>query len=224
MTLDIQNVLQSWRDNIMNSLRVSMPGYITKYDPERKEADVQLTIKFEENGEYIDPPLLRNVPVRQYNTPSVCFYAPPEIGALVDVIFTDSSLAEHQENDGQQLIEPQEINPHTLSNCYAVLQVQTLKNQHEINDPTLPGIYLEETTKLFLGRQDGGQEEVLNLMHQTANAMNDLLTYLTTQITFSHSPGNPSGPPTNGVLLQPVQQKVVTILAGLQSLGEIEEI
>lgn len=222
--LDLTDVFRSWKENLLRSIKISLPGYITEYDTETRRATIQLTIKFEKDGETIDPPLLREVSIRQNNAPAVCFYVPPAVGALVDVIFSDFSLAEYQESDGLTLVEPQDTQKHGLNNPYAVLQVETLQNRHRIDDPTLPGIYLREDTKLFLGRLGGGQEEVLNLLHQTVEALTNLTNYIQTQITFSHSPGNPSGPPTNAALLQPILTELTAVATGLQSLGKIEPV
>jgi len=220
----LRTVFSTWRDRIMREIKVSLPGYITEYDAETRLAKIQLTIKPELNGEFANPPLLNQVPIRQNNSPSVCYYTPPETGALVDVMFTDFSLAEYQEEDGLKIIQPQDLQKHGINNPYAVLRPETAKNKHRIDDPTLPGIYLREDSKLFLGRLGGGGEEVLNLMHQTAKALGDLINYIQTQITFTHAPGSPSGPPTNATLIDPVAQKLAEIQTDLTSLGDIAEV
>jgi len=223
MTLDIADIMQTWREKLLREIKVSLPGYITKYNDVTRQATIQLNIKPELNRQFVDPPILNNIPIRQYNAPAVLFYAPPAVGAPVDVIFADFSLSEYQDSDGTSIIEPEDTTKHGLNNAYAVLAPQSAKNQHRIDDPTLPGIYLQDDAKLFLGRLGGGEEEVLNLVNQVANALTDLANYIKTEITFTHSPGSPSGPPTNAALLEPILEQLTQASAGLQSLGDIKE-
>ena len=102
----LNRVLKDWRENIFRSLHVSAPGYIKSYDSGTGLADIQLTVKMEIEGEFLTPPLLLGVPVRQNNSRAVIYYAPPEENDLVDVVFTDYSISENQQEDGLTLVEP----------------------------------------------------------------------------------------------------------------------
>lgn len=218
----LNRILKNWRKRLLRELHVALPGYITAYDTDTRLADIQLTIKPEINDEFVDPPLLFNVPVRQYNSQKVLFYAPPSENDPVDVIFTDFSLDEYQQEDGKKLIEPEDTQKHSINNAYAVLQGQTAKNRHTIADPTLPGIYLQDDAKLFLGRLGGGGEEVLNLLYQTASALGDLTDYIQNTILFTDTGGDVSGPPDNATLLNPLVTSLNAIKTSLESLGDID--
>lgn len=222
MGFNLGTIFKQWRERLLREIRVSLPGYIVEYNSNTEKADIQLVIKPDINDEFVDPPLLKDVPVRQYNSQAVLFYAPPAENDLVDVIFSDYSIAEYQQEDGKILIEPQDTQKHSLNNAYAVLRVQTAKNRHQIDDPTLPGIYLADDSKLFLGRLEGGGEEVLNLLHQTTTALANLTDYIKNTIQFIDSNGDTSGPPQNAVLLDPVVTSLEEIKTGLESLGDID--
>ncbi len=217
----LNETLKIWREGIFRSLRVSAPGYIQSYDSDTGLADIQLTVKMEIEEEFIDPPLMLGVPIRQNNSQAVLFYAPPAENDLVDVVFTDYSISENQQEDGLTIVEPANSEQHDLNNTYAVLRVQTLKNKHRIDDPTLPGVYLADDSKLFLGRLGGGGEEVLNLIHQTATALSDLTDYIKNTMQLLDSNGDTSGPPTNANLLTPVENQLTEIKTGLENLGNI---
>lgn len=225
MGFSLNTVLKLWRERILREIKVSLPGYITVYNSDTRLADVQLTIKPEINDEFADPPLLLGVPVRQYNSQAVIYYAPPAKDDLVDVMFADYSIAENQQEDGLTIVEPSDTEKHVINNAYAVLRGQTSKNKRSVDDPTLPGIYLDDDSKLFLGRLGGGGEEVLNLLHQTADALAELTDFVRTKITFTNTPANPlgpTGPPDTAPLLVPLEAKLDQIKTGLESLGEIE--
>lgn len=221
MTIDLDRVLKNFRKRLLREIHVSLPGYIKTYYPDSRLADIQLTLKPEINDEFQDPPLLHNIPVRQYNSQAVLFYAPPAENDLVDVIFADCSLAEHQQEDGKTLIAQADTQKHGLNNAYAVLRGQTAKNKPVINNPDLPGVYLADDSKLFLGRLGGGGEEVLNLIHQTAKAVADLTDYIQNTIFFIDSNGDNSGQPQNKALLNPVASSLEDIKTDLESLGDI---
>ena len=180
MGATLNSVLTKWRDRILRDVKVSLPGYITKYDSATRLAEIQLTVKPEINDEFTDPPLLYKVPIRQLNSQAVLYYTPPAARDLVDVVFADYSIDENQQEDGQTIVEPDDTTKHSVSKAYAEHRVETAKNKHTITDPTLPGIYLAPDSKLFLGRLGGGQEELLNLIHQQNKTILDLINYIKT--------------------------------------------
>lgn len=216
----LSETMNSWYKRIFRELHVSWPGYIKAYDPVTTFAEIQLTIKPEINDEFADPPILGDVPVRQYNTKAALFYAAPAVDDLVDVFFTDFSLAEFQQEDGKKLIEPQDTDRHNINNAYAVPQVQTSKNKHTIADPTMPGIYLAPDSKLFLGRLENDGEEVLTLIQWTTTVVKELIDYMKTTLLIDSNTfllADAAKPP---LLL--FELRLNKIIENLDSLGDIQ--
>jgi len=145
-------VLERWFDKVMDDLNVSCPATVVAYHAASGTVDVQPTVGTKgEDGLPVVPPVLHEVPLRSPRTIKAMIRMPIGVGDLVDLIFTNKSLEEHQSGAGIAPVFPLSKRRHSLSDCYAMPQGETKGN----HTPSLAEGHLEVIltpgTKLHIG-------------------------------------------------------------------------
>ena len=123
-------------DSIMFRTHVCLPCIIQSYNPENNTIEAQPTVRerfISENGKisYMDYPLLINVPVVRTGFKDAVVSFPINQGDECLVIFSDVSFDYWWMNGG--INNPVEQRRHDLSDGFAILGINNLKVQSEIN-------------------------------------------------------------------------------------------
>ena len=109
-----------WKDDILRSLHVAIPGEVVSYNAEERTVDVQPTIK--RKGSSKKPPLLVNVPVFFFGN----YLFTPEKGDGCLVVFADSCIDGWFQNGGVSSSIVDRM--HDLSDGFAFIGFSSKKN------------------------------------------------------------------------------------------------
>lgn len=113
----LEAVIETAIDTAVKELHTCLPGIVQNFDPVEQTADIQPTIKRKLNGEFVNLPLLTDVPVR---FPKVCDFSitmPVKNGDDIEIRVIERSI-DRWLLDGD-IQEPDDTRKHSLSDAYA---------------------------------------------------------------------------------------------------------
>lgn len=119
----IENVLESYQNELSAKIRVSLPGVIQSFDPENVTCDVQLSVNGVENGQSVKLPLLVDLPVIFPRGGGVTLTFPVKAGDECLVVFADRCMDFWWQNGDSQ--EPVDKRMHDLSDAFAMVGPQS---------------------------------------------------------------------------------------------------
>jgi hypothetical protein len=121
---ELDNLLKEYLDYYFTQVHTSFPGVVTEYDPATRRATIQPSLKRKGgNKEFIDFPLLIDVPVQFPGTKRFTLHFPLEKGDEVLVFFSERSL-EVWKDSGQDGIEDPDPRRFALSDAYCIPGLQ----------------------------------------------------------------------------------------------------
>jgi len=139
---DLSDLMREFIEYYFTQIHTSFPGVVTEYDAKTRRATIQPSLKRRAgNKEYIDFPLLIDVPVQYPGTKKYTIHFPLEKGDEVSVFFSERSLDEWKAA-GQDGIEDKDPRRFDLCDAYCV-----------------PGLQPQEFIAV--------KEEGLNIVHKT---------------------------------------------------------
>ncbi len=124
-TPGLAEVIKVALDSAFNSLYVSIPGRITKYEKEHSRATVKPLVKRRlqnpDGTELLEElPPIPGVPVHQLRAGGFILSAPAKEGDLVTLLFADRSIDAWLAGDGSDT-DPNDFRTHDLSDAVAIL-------------------------------------------------------------------------------------------------------
>jgi hypothetical protein len=121
---ELDDLLKEYLDYYFTQVHTSFPGVVTEYDPATRRATIQPSLKRKGgNKEFVDFPLLIDVPVQFPGTKKFTFHFPLEKGDEVLVFFSERSL-EAWKDSGQGGIEDPDPRRFALSDAYCIPGLQ----------------------------------------------------------------------------------------------------
>lgn len=121
--------LNTFFENKISELNISLPATIVSYDFKTKKASVQplLSVKYND-GEIIDMPIINNVPVVHPSTFKASIILPVSVGDFVHLIFCQKSLEEWLKNGKK--VAPDDPRQFDLSDAIAYLGLSPFSNSN----------------------------------------------------------------------------------------------
>jgi hypothetical protein len=121
---ELDNYLKEYLDYYLTRVHTSFPGVVTEYDPSTRRATIQPSLKRKSgNKEFVDFPLLVDVPVQFPGNKKWTIHFPLEKDDEVVVFFSERSL-EVWKDAGQDGIEDPDPRRFSLSDAYCIPGVQ----------------------------------------------------------------------------------------------------
>jgi hypothetical protein len=121
---DLTDFMREFLDYYFTQVHTSMPGVVVEYDAGKRRATVQPSLKRRAgNKEYIDFPLLIDVPVIYPGTKKWTIHFPLEKGDEVAVFFSERAL-EAWKDAGQDGIEDPDPRRYDLCDAYCIPGLQ----------------------------------------------------------------------------------------------------
>ena len=108
----------------MTDVHTAMPAVVVKYDPKTRRADVQPSLKRKMPGdEYMDFPIIPEVPVMFFGTKKFTIHVPPERDDEVLLVFSERGTDAWKAGggDGIKEADPRRFN---LQDCFALPGLQ----------------------------------------------------------------------------------------------------
>ena len=142
---------KAFKNDIMFNVHCCLPCIVQSFNRETMTIEAQPVIRervIGENGqiEYINYPLLINVPVLQYGAKNYCISFPIEEGDECLVFFSDLSIDNWWLNGGVQ--NPVEQRRHDLSDGFAIFGImnqEKMKENKFNNEPPVEGLSMFDT-------------------------------------------------------------------------------
>jgi hypothetical protein len=135
---DLYDFMREFLDYYFTQVHTSFPGVVTEYDARKRRATVQPSLKRRAgNKEYIDFPLLIDVPVIFPGTKKYTIHFPLEKDDEVAVFFSERAL-EAWKDVGQDGIEEPDPRRYSISDAYCIPGLQP----QEFIAATEPGLQI----------------------------------------------------------------------------------
>ncbi len=181
-------------------LHTMLPGIIQSFDPVEQLADVQISLRRKENGEWVDLSILTGVPVRFFKVGNFSINFPIAEGDEVAVHIIERSIDTWLEQGGIQ--SPKDLRRHDLSDAYITPQLYSQPNK--ITDFGTENLQIRNTAGDGFIEVTPAGEIYLNGSTDSAIAFTDMKTafdqlrtdlnaLITAYNTHTH-PTAPSGP------------------------------
>ena len=104
----------------MTDVHTAMPGVVVRYDPKTRRAEIQPSLKRKmPNGEYMDFPVIPEVPVLFFGSKRLSFHFPLERNDEVLLIFSERGTDEWKATGGAGIEEP-DPRRFDLQDCFAI--------------------------------------------------------------------------------------------------------
>jgi len=211
---ELYDILQKYVNASLARMYVALPGTITNYDVSSKTCQVKPSIKkIYRNGDVVEMPIIRNVPVLFPQTKNSIISFPIEKGDEVLLIFSQRSIEDWKSKDG--IVEPTDRRKFSISDAIAVPGLLRKGAGLQASNDYL----LIQNGDLEIKTYDNGKIEVENQTNELISALNELNTELK---NFSQEVSNITTlvlgapvPPVNQALLAAYVPLFQAILAKL---------
>jgi hypothetical protein len=155
---DLDNLFKEYIEHNLGMVHTTCPGVIVEYDSTTRRAKVQPSLKRElGTGEYIDLPIINDVPVIFMGTKKFTIHFPLEEKDDVVLFFSERCLEEWKINGGSG-IEDIDLRRFHLSDCYCMPGLQAIdfipseeKGLHIIQKDVSEIVMIEEKTSISFG-------------------------------------------------------------------------
>jgi len=115
---ELMKLLKEVFEYSMTNVHISFPGVVESYDPKTRRADIQPSIKKRlPNGEFLDLPVLPDVPVKFPGTKKYTIHIMLEKGDEVDVRVGERSTDKWRDTGGKG-IEDEDPRRFSLNDCW----------------------------------------------------------------------------------------------------------
>ncbi len=229
----LPDVLELLREAILTEMRVALPGTITSYDEETRNAEVLPLImrKSFDAQEAIALPIIPNVPVVHPQTQKGALILPVSPGDPVTLIISDRSLEDWKASSGTLPTEAVDKRKHDLSDCWAIPGGWPDALPFAAASSGNLALQVTSGTKIYIGN---GTDELLQIAHDAfsslktlAEKLNDTLTNIQAlTVTSNIIPPFISSVPINSPLFLATGLEVTAIIleidAELSSLDNIK--
>jgi hypothetical protein len=129
MSDDLSKLLRESFEYNMTNVHTAFPGTVEKYDPATRRADIQPYLKRKlPNGEFMDFPIIPDVPVLFFGTINCTIHAPLEKDDEVLMMVCERATDQWRDNGGKGVedTDPRRFN---LMDCFAIPGLQPKKFQ-----------------------------------------------------------------------------------------------
>ncbi|MDR2150136.1 MAG: hypothetical protein LBO67_04845 [Spirochaetaceae bacterium] len=155
---DLDDLFKEYITYNLGMVHTTCPGVIVEYDSTTRRAKVKPSLKRKlGTGEYIDLPIINDVPVIFMGTKKLTIHFPLEENDEVVIFFSERSLEEWKSNGGSG-IEDRDLRRFHLSDCYCIPGLQAIdfisskeKGLHIIQKDVSEIVMAEEKTELSFG-------------------------------------------------------------------------
>ena len=196
---ELSEVIRKSSDKLKFDLRVCCPGIIKSFDPEKLTCTVQLAIRerlnFSGNLEWVDVPILPDVPVVITGTADYFVTFPIVEGTECIVVFADNCIDAWWQNGGVQ--NQVEKRRHDLSDGFAIIGPRCQQNL--ISNYNMSGVEVRDksgSTKITLA----GSDIHIQTTGSTYIGAGDVVINSRVFMDHQHSGVTPGGGNTGGVV------------------------
>jgi len=101
MSDDLNRLLREYFEYNMTNVHTAFPGSVDKYDPDKRRADIQPFLKRKlPDGQFMNFPIITDVPVLFFGTKNCSIHAPLEKGDEVLVVVCERSTDQWRDEGG----------------------------------------------------------------------------------------------------------------------------
>ena len=185
-------------NNVINrrlvDLHTALPGIVEKFDPLTLTADIQIAIKRQTtDGEEEEIAVLPSIPIVYPRTESFSFFYPLEAGDTVQLIFNERALDNFKFGSKGDIASPSSVPrfhnymdavaiPSIVPFSEGVTNFNLFRRQSTSAFIAHAGGFMgiDSTGKIYLGKEDGTENEPLVLGTVLTSAMGDLYDKVST--------------------------------------------